>query len=688
LFALTMNPTNDEIVVFTPYFAARTPERQAELDHCLAKNLDCDAIHRLVLLIDDGHEPPLRHPKLVTRRIGARPTYRQWIEFGRELCPGRISILANSDIYFDDSLRLVRETLNGTQRFLALTRLEKQGDRLVPHASPHWSQDTWGLRADQALPDPLLKALDIPLGVPRCDNKVAYLFAVHGWTVHNPNAFVLSVHVHETQQRHYDKKADTTVLGGVAYVEPAASIAAPSRLEFDVWARNAHLVKDVRLNRSLDQWLKDARRDDPAPQPPPTIGGTPRPQSVQEPAKAALSSGDKVVDVLNRFRIYRDQGSLIAVDVLSPTQARRLEDSSASPSGDPGLLLRVFVPPVVDTSPLRIGDRPRTRNDCHFWQYPATTERQAHQNHLRLPAGSNLDVAGKVVHTYLGLPWATYIDRKQWPQDVERFMHLRLDGLRRLAAEQGYDLRVHTVCQQIHWRRAIGSFVRLGVTDLHLCHAEASIDPQAEGWPLRIHSWPLIAPNIEDPGRRDGLVIGKPVGARRWLASFIGAHMPHYRSDVRLRLHEAARASGRADVLVDLGQEWHFNKVVYAEQVANKTLGAAETAAHDAGTQRYNAALSDSVFSLCPEGAGPNTLRVWESLAVGAVPVIFAPGWVPPPVDGHPGLAACALFIDESPSPALFERLAAMPRAEVERMQRDGMALYELMRQRTAFPSS
>jgi hypothetical protein len=45
---------------------------------------------------------------------------------------------------------------------------------------------------------------------------------------------------------------------------------------------------------------------------------------------------------------------------------------------------------------------------------------------------------------------------------------------------------------------------------------------------------------------------------------------------------------------------------------------------HDQKTFRYNTILSDSVFSLCPLGAGPNTLRFWESIAVGSIPVIFS----------------------------------------------------------------
>src|SRR5699024_6342458 len=125
------------------------------------------------------------------------------------------------------------------------------------------------------------------------------------------------------------------------------------------------------------------------------------------------------------------------------------------------------------------------------------------------------------------------------------------------------------------------------------------------------------------PERGAGLKIGLPPNTKRYLASFIGAHMPHYRSEVRLRLAEVARAANRSDVLVEVGNEWHFNKVVYKEQVQNKSLAEAEIASTREAARRYNEILSDAGFSLSPEGAGPNTLRLWESLAVGSIPVVI-----------------------------------------------------------------
>jgi hypothetical protein len=719
----------EAITLFTPYFAARTPERQRELDLCLQRNLACAELQRLVLLVDDGHRPPVADPRITVLDVASRPTYADWVRLSREHAEHGISLLANSDIHFDASLSRVRECLATPRRFLALSRYELTGDELVPHPRPEWSQDVWGLRADDELHPGLMKLLDIPLGVPRCDNKVAYLFAVYGWQLSNPQTLLRSVHVHETQQRNYDKTADLSVLGAVAYVHPTTTPTEVARVDIDVWAVNAQAIGSVRLNRSLDNWaaarargqvpvLVETAPADTAPRPatagrltptPATAGrttptpvarGTPAalpPPVLTEEAPASadwprfVTAGRRVYAAMQRFEILEHRGQWLVLDWLQPDLARTLPqgddlgcDAAGVPS--PEKLLALFVPAVLPTEPVQIAERPRSASDLHFWQYPAATEKQARDNHLRLPPGSHVDVAGRTVHTYLGLPWATYIDKKAFPEELRQVLPARLAGLSELARSFGWRLAVHTVCQQIHWRRLIDTFIEFHVTDLHLSHATTDIDPAREGWPLRVHSWPLIAPNIEDPSRRAGLVIGKPPGQRKYLASFIGAHMPHYRSDARVKLAEAAQAAGRPDVLVEVGGLWHFNHVVYKEQVAGKALELTEQQAHDAATRRYNEVLSDSVFSLCPEGAGPNTLRVWESLAVGAIPVIVAEGWVAPaPVGGQPDLQTSCLFLPRQSIPDMFSLLAAVPKELRESMTNEGQRAYTLLRSRACF---
>ena len=41
-------------------------------------------------------------------------------------------------------------------------------------------------------------------------------------------------------------------------------------------------------------------------------------------------------------------------------------------------------------------------------------------------------------------------------------------------------------------------------------------------------------------------------------------------------------------------------------------------------TMKYNQLLLNSRYSLCPSGSGPNSIRFWESLAVGSIPVLLA----------------------------------------------------------------
>ena len=38
----------------------------------------------------------------------------------------------------------------------------------------------------------------------------------------------------------------------------------------------------------------------------------------------------------------------------------------------------------------------------------------------------------------------------------------------------------------------------------------------------------------------------------------------------------------------------------------------------------YNKILLSSRYSLCPSGSGPNSIRFWESLACGSIPVLLA----------------------------------------------------------------
>lgn len=288
---------------------------------------------------------------------------------------------------------------------------------------------------------------------------------------------------------------------------------------------------------------------------------------------------------------------------------------------------------------------------------------------------------------YIGLPWANYLDNSISVRELlERWRSERGN----LIEEGKFPpsdsiIRLHTVCQHIYWQKLLPFWREIGITDLHLSHLE----PDVHLGDIRVHSWHLAAANVVNEDRREGLVFGKDPAAKRWLASFIGAHMPHYRSDVRLRLRDEAARDGFHDVLYELKGDWHFNPLVYQEQVEGRPLDAAQRAAEHRATVRYNEVLSDSVFALCPEGAGPNTIRLWEALAVGAVPVVVVEDWVWPTIPGGDiAWSDAVLHVGRGEVAGLFDRLRWMRRFEplrVAAMQKAAMEVYRRFETKRCF---
>lgn len=607
------------INVFFPYYQCGDKARQKEIDLCLKNNVNNKHISTLIVLIDDGSELIFTDEKIRIVRLEKRPTYRDWIEMTKNMHLEGVTILCNSDIYFDDSILLALDVLKSKNTFLSLSRWELIKGKHILHPNPHWSQDVWGVNCDNEYEPEMLQGLEFPMGVPRCDNKIAYLFGVRGWDIKNPCKSLKSIHVHETELRTYHKKLDTRILGGVAYVHPGETAQCNAKLEIDVWSKKVDDIKSVAINKSLPRWISEAHETQ----------ANENSTIIREPiiklatpknAISAIKNGKITYKKGVRFEVYELDNtyyfkSLYTIPRILSIQGGNLMD----------LIPVGFIPPVLNTYIKDITDKPSSNDDLDFWQYPAATEKQAYDNHKSMGASQHVDLENRVINIYAPFPWATYVDRKDFSSLYLDKMAKMISVYKDLANEFKFDLKVHTVCQHIHWIRILESAKKVGITDLHLSHKYSKSEKVQKdlGYSFTLHGWSLIAVNYETQNRNEGM-IRKPIAERSLLASFIGAHMPHYRDNSRVELFEAAKAYGQDDVFVDLGNEWHFNKVVYEEQVLQKQIDGQHIDEHNQRTFRYNSILSDSKFSLCPEGAGPNTLRFWESIAVGTIPVIFS----------------------------------------------------------------
>ena len=327
----------------------------------------------------------------------------------------------------------------------------------------------------------------------------------------------------------------------------------------------------------------------------------------------------------------------------------------------------------------------RERDAVLFWQYPCLTEGAAWEQHADLAEPALVD--GEL-HLYLGLPWATWIDfsrKMAWPTGGSaamaqqlQMMKVRLSGLRGALEDLDIGLRVHTVCQHIYWNDMSDTWRQLGVTDVWLSHCPIyrEVDQPKQRRTstqlgFAIHPWALFAVNVRDATRSTGIVTGRDPASKTVLASFIGTHAHHYLSDTRLRLRSLENLY---DFHIRVTDHWHFENVVYAEQIGGQIPAELDS---DSVTS-YNTILSDSVFSLCPAGAGANTLRLWESLAVGAIPVLCGPQPVLPSGGNLPVIdwERIVVRIPDEQITNLPSILRAIPISELRSRQQLGMQAY------------
>lgn len=264
-----------------------------------------------------------------------------------------------------------------------------------------------------------------------------------------------------------------------------------------------------------------------------------------------------------------------------------------------------------------------------------------------------------LTQSFFAFPWATWIDRFRQGAALEAPP----------SAPPTPGIRA-TVCQHIRALDHLELFQRARITDLFWSHATQGLT-QIGG--IRIHPFPLYPVRCATHPPTQPLL---PPAQRPLLYSFQGAYAPGlYRTPVRDWL---LKLPARSDAQLQRRQEWHFEQAVYREQVQG---GAADAARHAQLAQEadaYASTMQASCFALCPSGSGPNSIRLWEALGYGAIPVILSDQLQLP---GSASLwQAAALVLPETQSavaalPKKLESLAADPQRLLA-MQVAGQSLW------------
>ena len=229
-----------------------------------------------------------------------------------------------------------------------------------------------------------------------------------------------------------------------------------------------------------------------------------------------------------------------------------------------------------------------------FWQYPVITEKIFYEQH-------------KDNDGYVGFPWATVIDK-----------NINLTIISNLIRPYLTTGETYTCCQHIHFRRLIPLFQSLRIKRLYIPHKILGED-HIRG--IQLLPCPLYAVNIEDPTKNQLFqqvdLLHTP---RSILYSFKGGYQNNYLTRIR---QEIFRMKHPSNCMIEHTGSWHFNEIVYSNQ-QNHRQKFKYSKNHIDNTNSYNELLLHSRYSLCPSGSGPNSIRFWESLGSGSIPILLA----------------------------------------------------------------
>jgi hypothetical protein len=282
-----------------------------------------------------------------------------------------------------------------------------------------------------------------------------------------------------------------------------------------------------------------------------------------------------------------------------------------------------------------------------FWQYPVITEKVFYEQN-------------KNDELYFAFPWATLIDKGY---DLDRMFHI-------LKSLFKFKDNLYTCCQHIHFRKLRNIWRNLGIKTVYISHKCINEDYLDD---IQLKPCPLYAVNIEDTSRNN---IFKNVNLfnvkRKYLFSFMGGYQrTNYLSDIRLKIFNLKK-NIKSNCFIQYTGDWHFNCDVYSQK-QNIKGELTEDKSHKTKRNMYNILLVSSRYTLAPSGSGPNSIRFWEALGSGAIPVLLADTLELPK---HELWNKSIVRIPESNIDNLEKILLSIPQEEENRMRINCMKIY------------
>ena len=289
------------------------------------------------------------------------------------------------------------------------------------------------------------------------------------------------------------------------------------------------------------------------------------------------------------------------------------------------------------------------------WQHPAITEKHAY---LRFLHGSSQNCKGVI---YVAYPWATLIDKLN---NNTHDSYVFLERFEQFCDLLPKNVKKVTVCQHIYARRFQHLFRQADISIIFWSHAthddvacESSEEVGLNFLPFPLYPVQIPLALLEAESQMDET-------PRKHLFSFIGARAnQYYLTQTRNWILELLADDPRGLILGRDG--WHYERIVYERQIRGISIqDSVDQLIDKPASDLFRESLQQSTFSLCPSGSGPNSIRLWESIGAGSIPVILSETWAPP---GDLRLwQMAAVFCKEDPDeisalPDRLEMIAANP---------------------------
>lgn len=184
-------------LLFSSYFQSGDPSRDSELRTCLNRNLSGDTFDHVYLYSES--EVPSNH-KLTVRYQG-RPTYQNLIDWANDVShDGDVVVIANSDIYFDNTLNW-SHNVPMEMTCIALSRWDVAPNGSKKLFAYEHSQDSWIFKGKINI-----KGANYYMGIPGCDNRIAFDADQSGYRVVNTAKDIITYHLHNSNIRSYTQK--------------------------------------------------------------------------------------------------------------------------------------------------------------------------------------------------------------------------------------------------------------------------------------------------------------------------------------------------------------------------------------------------------------------------------------------------------------------------------------------------